>query len=196
MPTHASSLYVTIAHLYVNCCYPTLEVNGVKAGGKYTVIPHRAVAHISCRLVPGQEPDAVVAALQTHCAAITLPGVDIELNVDPAHSRAYTIDADHPAISAAKAALASVYPDQEVLLAKIAGTLPPVTLFEEFLGAKTLFFSFSTADERLHAPNEYMRIRRLREGMLAWEQLWRLLAAGPYRLQPLAQRESRISDGE
>ncbi|MGC9155685.1 MAG: M20/M25/M40 family metallo-hydrolase [Ferrimicrobium sp.] len=175
---------------------PTLEVNGVKAGGKYTVIPHRAVANISCRLVPGQEPDAVVAALQAHCAAITLPGVDVELNVDPARSRAYTIDADHPAISAAKAALASVYPTQEVLLAKIAGTLPPVTLFEEFLGAKTLFFSFSTADERLHAPNEYLRIRRLREGMLAWEQLWRLLASGPYRLQPLAQRESRISDGE
>jgi acetylornithine deacetylase/succinyl-diaminopimelate desuccinylase-like protein len=39
-----------------------------------------------------------------------------------------------------------------------------------------LFFSFSTADEKLHAPNEFLRIRRLREGMAAWEQLWRLLA--------------------
>jgi len=41
---------------------------------------------------------------------------------------------------------------------------------------RALFLSFSTADEKLHAPNEFMRIRRLREGMRAWEQLWRLLA--------------------
>ena len=50
------------------------------------------------------------------------------------------------------------------------------------LGVKTLFFSFSTSDENLHAPNEYLRIRRLREGMRAWERLWRLLADGPHRL--------------
>ena len=71
-----------------------------------------------------------------------------------------------------------------MLLACIAGTLPATDLFERVLGAKTLFFSFSTADEKLHAPNEFMRIRRLREGMRAWEQLWRLLAAGPHRLAP------------
>ena len=60
--------------------------------------------------------------------------------------------------------------------------VPATDLFERVLGAKTLFFSFSTADEKLHAPNEFMRIRRLREGMRAWEQLWRVLAAGPHRL--------------
>ncbi len=69
-----------------------------------------------------------------------------------------------------------------MLLASIAGTLPATEMFERVLGVKTLFFSFSTADEKLHAPNEFIRIRRLREGMRAWEQLWRLLAAGPHRL--------------
>ena len=69
------------------------------------------------------------------------------------------------------------------MLACIAGTLPATVLFEQALGAKTLFFSFSTADEKLHAPNEFMRIRRVREGMRAWEQLWRLLASGPHRLE-------------
>jgi hypothetical protein len=44
--------------------------------------------------------------------------------------------------------------------------------------SKTLFFSFSTADENLHAPDELMQIRRLREGIRAWEVLWRLLAGG------------------
>jgi acetylornithine deacetylase/succinyl-diaminopimelate desuccinylase-like protein len=77
-----------------------------------------------------------------------------------------------------------VYPGQHVLLAKIGGTLPAADLFERELGRKTLFFSFSTADENLHAPNEFLRIRRLREGMRAWEMLWRLLASGPYQLKP------------
>src|ERR1019366_2795368 len=49
----------------------------------------------------------------------------------------------------------------------IAGTLPATDLFERALGAKTLFFSFSTGDEKLHAPNEFMRIRRLRQGLRA-----------------------------
>jgi len=102
--------------------------------------------------------------------------------VDEARIPAYTIAAGHPAIRAATAALEQVYPDEQVLLACIAGTLPATALFERVLGVKTLFFSFSTADEKLHAPNEFLRIRRLREGMRAWEQLWRLLADGPYRL--------------
>jgi acetylornithine deacetylase/succinyl-diaminopimelate desuccinylase-like protein len=62
--------------------------------------------------------------------------------------------------------------------------VPATDLFERVLGAKTLFFSFSTSDENLHAPNEFLRVRRLREGMRAWELLWRLLATPDY---PLAE---------
>jgi acetylornithine deacetylase/succinyl-diaminopimelate desuccinylase-like protein len=158
---------------------PTLEVNGLSGGGKYTVIPHLAIANVSCRLVPGQDPDAVAAAIAAHVAAqdAALPGVTATARIDPAKVPAYTIPADHPAIEAATAALAAVYPGQGLLHANIAGTLPATALFERVLGAKTLFFSFSTADENLHAPNEFLRIPRLREGMRAWETLWRLLAA-------------------
>ena len=163
---------------------PTLEINGVTGGGKYTVIPHLATGHISCRLVPGQQPDAVLSAITTHVLATKIPGVRISVRPDSGSVPAYTIPADHPAIRAASAALGEVYPGQDVLLAVIAGTLPATALFEEVLGAKTLFFSFSTADEKLHAPNEFMRIPRLREGMRAWESLWRLLANGPHRLAP------------
>jgi acetylornithine deacetylase/succinyl-diaminopimelate desuccinylase-like protein len=159
---------------------PTLEVNGLSGGGKYTVIPHLAVANVSCRLVPGQDPDAVAAAIVAHVAAqdAALPGVTATARIDPAKVPAYTIPAGHPAIEAATAALAAVYPGLDVLHANIAGTLPATALFERVLGAKTLFFSFSTADENLHAPNEFLRIPRLREGMRAWEALWRGLAAG------------------
>jgi acetylornithine deacetylase/succinyl-diaminopimelate desuccinylase-like protein len=162
---------------------PTLEVNGIRAGGKYTVIPHLAVGHVSCRLVPGQRPDHVLAAITEHIATHRPAGVEVTVRPDEGAVPAYTIPADHPAIRAAGAALRHVYPDQDVLLAVIAGTLPATALFEDVLGAKTLFFSFSTADENLHAPNEFLRIARLTEGMRAWEQLWRLLADGPHRLE-------------
>jgi acetylornithine deacetylase/succinyl-diaminopimelate desuccinylase-like protein len=178
---HGEAGFTTLERLWER---PTLEINGVQGGGKYTVIPHIAVAHVSCRLVPGQDPDAVIGAIVAHVGAQAAPGVRVEVRADQARVPAYTIPAGHPAIRAAAAALEAVYPDEEVLLACIPGTLPATALFEEVLGAKTLFFSFSTADENLHAPNEFMRIRRLREGMRAWEQLWRLLAAGPHRLAP------------
>ena len=178
---HGEAGYSTLERLWER---PTLEVNGMAGGGKYTVIPHLGVAHVSCRLVPGQDPDRVIEAIVAHVGAQPAPGVRVEVRADEARVPAYTIPSDHPAIRAATAALESVYPGQGVLEAVVAGTLPATALFEEALGVKTLFFSFSTSDEKLHAPNEFMRIRRLREGMRAWEQLWRLLADGPHRLTP------------
>jgi acetylornithine deacetylase/succinyl-diaminopimelate desuccinylase-like protein len=170
---HGEPGYSTLERLWER---PTLEVNGITGGGKYTVIPRRAAAHVSCRLVPFQDPDAVLAAVASHVLAQDPPGVRVEVRADQARVPAYTIAAGHPAIRAATAALEAVYPGQPVLLACIGGTLPATDLFERELGAKTLFYSFSTADENLHAPNEFMRIGRLREGMRAWEVLWRLLA--------------------
>lgn len=186
--THGEPGYTTLERLWER---PTLEINGVQGGGKYTVIPHVATANLSCRLVPGQDPQRVVQTITEHVARQRLPGVTASVRVDKGGVPAYTIERDHPAIRAATAALEHVYPGEEVLHAVIAGTLPATALFERVLGAKTLFFSFSTADEKLHAPNEFMRIRRLREGMSAWEQLWRLLADGPHRLAITTPGERR-----
>ena len=132
---------------------PTLEINGVTSGGKYTVIPHVATGHISCRLVPGQDPHPVLSAITAHVESQKDAGVKIAVHPDKGGVPAYTIPADHPAIRAASAALEHVYPGEGVLLAVIGGTLPATALFEDVLGVKTLFFSFSTADEKLHALN-------------------------------------------
>ena len=175
LQAHGEAGYSTLERLWER---PTLDVNGIRAGGKYTVIPHVAVGHVSCRLVPGQDPDAVIDAIARHVGSAPAAGMRVSVHPDVASIPAYTIAADHPAIAAATAALEYVYPGQQVLQVNVPGTLPATVLFERQLGAKTLFFSFSTADEKLHAPNEYMRIRRMREGMRAWEQLWRLLAEG------------------
>jgi acetylornithine deacetylase/succinyl-diaminopimelate desuccinylase-like protein len=176
---HGEAGFTTLERLWER---PTLEVNGVRGGGKYTVIPHLAVGHVSCRLVPGQDPDRVIEAIAAHVGRLAPPGVRVSVRADQARVPAYTIPAGHAAIRAATAALESVYPGRQVLQVCNPGTVPATALFEQLLGVKTLFFSFSTADEKLHAPNEFMRIRRLREGMRAWEQLWRCLASGPGRL--------------
>lgn len=170
---HGEPGYSTLQRLWER---PTLEVNGLEAGGKYSVIPHLAKAHLSSRLVHDQDPAAVLAAITSHLESQHWPGTRVRVVPDHGGVTAYRVDDDDPSIVAAVRALNEVYPGQDVLHAVIAGTLPCTTLFEEVLGAKTLFFSFSTSDERLHAPNEFLRLPRITDGMRAWEVLWRNLA--------------------
>jgi acetylornithine deacetylase/succinyl-diaminopimelate desuccinylase-like protein len=165
--------YSTLERLWMR---PTLEINGITGGGPYTVIPHVASAHVTCRLVPGQQPAAVIDAIRAHVEGAATPGVTVRVTAEKGGAAAYTIDPRHPAVAAARQALATVYPGQDVIHARIGGTLPGTVLFEEVLDAKTLFFSFSIADEMLHAPNEYIRVHRLGEGMRAWSLLWRQLS--------------------
>jgi acetylornithine deacetylase/succinyl-diaminopimelate desuccinylase-like protein len=185
--TRGEAGYSTLQRLWDR---PTLEVNGVTGGGRYTVIPHVAHGFVSCRLVGDQDPQRVLAAVRSHVGRLDTRGVRVTVEQDGGAVPAYRIDPAHPAIAAATDALRAVYPGQEVLLAVIAGTLPATTLFEEVLGAKTLFFSFSTADEKLHAPNEFLRLRRIHEGMRAWIALLTAMADGPRRLDRVRLPES------
>ncbi|MCO7218663.1 M20/M25/M40 family metallo-hydrolase [Klenkia sp. PcliD-1-E] len=157
---------------------PTLEVNGVTGGGKYSVIPHTATAHVTCRLVGEQDPGAVVAAVIAHVHAHAPAGVAVQVVDDGVRVPAYRIPPDHPAVVAGRAALADVHPGEDVLLAVIAGTLPCTALFEEVLGVKTLFFSFATADEQHHAPDEFFRVARIGAGIAAWTGLLDRLGEG------------------
>jgi acetylornithine deacetylase/succinyl-diaminopimelate desuccinylase-like protein len=170
---HGEPGYTTLERLWAR---PTLEVNGIEGGGPFTVIPRRAGAHITCRLAPGQRPEAILAAITRHVEAHVPPGVEARVEGARGAVPAYAVAADHPAVVAAEAALRSVYPDREPLLVRIGGTLPAAVLFEQILGLKTLLFSFSTSDENLHAPNEFFRLERLEEGMRAWAALWIALA--------------------
>src|SRR5258708_22249827 len=102
---HGEPGYTTLERLWER---PTLEVNGVRGGGKYTVIPHVAVGHISCRLVPGQDPDHVIMPIAAHLAAQPGPGARVTVRADEPRVPAYTIPADHPAIRAATGAPGAV----------------------------------------------------------------------------------------
>jgi acetylornithine deacetylase/succinyl-diaminopimelate desuccinylase-like protein len=154
---------------------PTLEVNELRGGGAFTVIPGRATAYITSRLVPDQDPQRVFDAIAAHVAAVAPSAVRAAVDLLPGAVPAYSIAEDDPVVVAGVRALRSVYPDLEPLLVRIGGTLPAATLFERELGIKTLLFSFSIADEQLHAPNEFFRLERIEEGIAAWSELWRLL---------------------
>src|SRR5205823_4114283 len=170
--------FTTLERLWAR---PTLEVNGVAGGGFFTVIPHSARAHVTCRLVPNQDPGRIATAIEEHVAEHAPPGVEVEVTRRPGAVPAYAITAGHPGVLAAQKALRRVYPGQDPLLVRIGGTLPAAAMFERVLGLKTLLFSFSTGDDQLHAPDEFFRLDRLRAGLRAWAELWRLL---PQALRP------------
>ena len=161
---------------------PTLEVNGLWGGyqgaGAKTVIARAAHAKISCRLVPDQDPAAVgsriVEHLHGHCPA----GVRLEVRPPDKGARAYAIPTDHPGLRLAERVLAELY-GREALRVRMGATLPICDHFRRLLGQETVFFSFSTADEDYHAPNEFFRVQRLEDGLRAWLRYWQLLACEP-----------------
>ncbi len=158
---------------------PTLELNGLSGGyqgpGTKTVIPSTARAKITCRLVPDQEPAAITAAISEHLRRHRPPGVTLEIAADEGHgSKAYAIPDDHPGLLLAERVLAEVY-GKQALRVRMGATIPIGLIFREALGAETVFFSFSTADEDYHAPNEFFRLQRLADGLKAWIRYWELL---------------------
>ena len=170
---HGEPGFSTLQRLWAR---PTLEVNELRGGGAFTVIPRRASAYVTCRLVPGQDPERIFDAIAAHVDAVSSAAVRARVELLPGSVPAYSIAEDDPTVQAGVAALRTVYPENEPLLVRIGGTLPAATLFERELGIKTLLFSFSIADEQLHAPNEFFRLERIEEGIAAWTMLWRLLA--------------------
>lgn len=158
---------------------PTLELNGLWGGyrgpGTKTVIPTEARAKITCRLVPDQEPKAVAQAIIRHLQAHCPDGVRLTIDADEGHgSKAYAIPEDHPGLLLAERVLKEVY-GKDSLRVRMGATIPIGLIFREALGAETVFFSFSTADEDYHAPNEFFRLQRLSDGLKAWIRYWELL---------------------
>jgi acetylornithine deacetylase/succinyl-diaminopimelate desuccinylase-like protein len=157
---------------------PTLEVNGLWGGyqgpGQKTVIPAEAHAKVTCRLVPVQDPARVAACVQRHLEARVPPGTRLAVTIADHGARAAHIRSNHPALAAAATALQATY-GVPPLIVRMGGTVPIAELFQTHLGLETVFFSFSTADEDFHAPNEFFRIHRLHEGLEAWARYWRIL---------------------
>ena len=157
---------------------PTLEVNGMWGGyqgpGSKTVIPTEAHAKITCRLVPDQDPQTIVGLVSRHLASNVPSGTRLIISPGEHGARAYQIAPNHFGLEAADAALRAVY-GARPLRVRMGGTVPISEIFQRIMGLDTVFFSFSTADEDFHAPNEFFRLHRLQEGLRAWTHYWAVL---------------------
>ena len=158
---------------------PTLEFNGISGGyqgiGSKTVIPARASAKITCRLVAGQVPDAVAAAIARHLRAVLPDGFRLSVAQQGPGTPAFALDPALPALHVAERILTGLLGRAPIRVA-MGATVPIGEVFARNLGVGTIFFSFATSDEDYHAPNEHFRLSSFRTGQIAWARLFEHLA--------------------
>jgi acetylornithine deacetylase/succinyl-diaminopimelate desuccinylase-like protein len=158
---------------------PTFDVNGLLSGftgkGSKTVLPARAMAKISTRLVPDQTPAMVRKALEAYLQKHMPPTVTWELE-DLAHSLPAIVDRDSAPVRAASAALEDVWGTKPVLT-RTGGTIPIVGLVQEVLGSDSLLLGFGLPDDNLHAPNEKMHLPNFYRGIETYIRFLHRIAA-------------------
>jgi len=146
---------------------PTFEVHGIAGGftgaGAKTVIPAKATAKVSIRLVPNQDPDKVVAAFRDFVKKKTPKGVQTEVRVLSA-SPAVMVNPDHPAIQVAARAFSEVFGKPAVFI-RSGGSIPIVGDFARHLGIPTVLMGFGLPDDGLHSPNEKFRLENYYQGI-------------------------------
>jgi len=157
---------------------PTVEVNGIGSGyqgeGSKTVLPAEAMFKLSCRLVPGQDPDIVqqqvIYHLEKHCP----PGVSIEIK--KGHSgKAYHNDPHSKFGKAGQAALEKSFGRAPVLIRE-GGSIPIIQDMKEILGSDSLMLGLALPDCQIHAPNENFSVENFEKGIEMSRALLRELA--------------------
>ena len=146
---------------------PTLDVNGITGGyqgeGAKTVLPAKASAKISCRLVPDQDPGAVADKLERHFEAHTPE--TMHLQFERLHGgQPALIETDSPAMQAAADAMEAVY-ERRPFFTREGGTIPVVADFKDLLGLDTVLMGFGLESDAIHSPNEHFGLGRFREGI-------------------------------
>ena len=139
---------------------PTLDVNGMWGGyigeGAKTVIPSKASAKISMRLVPGQDPDAVTEKFIKHFTNIAPDSVRVKIT--PHHGGLpYVTHTSDPAYQSASRAYETTF-GVPALPVRSGGSIPIVALFERVLGAKSILMGFGLDSDAIHSPNEHFGV--------------------------------------
>ena len=153
---------------------PTCEVNGLLSGytgeGAKTVLPSKAMAKVSCRLVPDQDPDEIEKLMDAHVMRVAPEGVKV--TVTHLHGgRPWRAELDGPIFDAARRALRQAF-DREVVVVGEGGSIPVVGDFERILKTPVLLVGFGLPGENAHAPDEWMSDENFRLGMSAMAALW------------------------
>ena len=147
---------------------PTFEVHGVAGGftgaGSKTVIPSKATAKVSFRLVPNQDPDKIVEAFRKHVAKNTPKGIQVEVRVLGA-GPGLMVNTDHPAIQVAASAMQDIF-GQQTVFTRSGGSIPIVGDFKRHLGIPTILMGFGLPDDGLHSPNEKYSVSNYYKGIM------------------------------
>jgi acetylornithine deacetylase/succinyl-diaminopimelate desuccinylase-like protein len=148
---------------------PTCEINGLLSGytgeGAKTVLPAKAMAKVSCRLVPDQDPAEIEGLMRTHVERYAPKGVTVR--VTHLHGgRPWRADVDGPLFDAARRALTSAFGREPVITGE-GGSIPVVGDFQRILKAPVLLMGFGLPGENAHAPNEWMSEENFTKGLRA-----------------------------
>ena len=145
---------------------PTLDVHGIVGGfigeGPKTVIPARARAKVSMRLVPRQDPNKIYDSLATYLKGLETPGVALSL-VKLGQAPPVLAGVDHPGITAARKAYVKSFGAEPVLVRE-GGSVPVTVDFQEALRPMLMLTGFGLPDDALHSPNEKMNLEQYHLG--------------------------------
>ncbi len=148
---------------------PTFEVHGIAGGftgaGSKTVIPAKALAKCSIRLVPNQDPAAVVESVKAFVAQNTPKGIQTEVRV-LGSSPGLLVNPDHPAIRVAAEALTDVF-GKKTVYTRSGGSIPIVGDFATHLHIPSILMGFGLPDDGLHSPNEKFSLENYYKGIQA-----------------------------
>jgi len=148
---------------------PTLDVNGIYGGftgeGAKTVLPSKAMAKVSMRLVAGQSTRKVVEQLTEYVQTLAQPGVTVTV-VDLHGANPVLVPRDTTAMKAAAQALEQTF-GTSCRYTREGGSIPVVELFDRVLGAPTVLMGFGLNNENAHSPDEHFSLENFRKGIEA-----------------------------
>ena len=169
--------YTTLERVWAR---PTFEVNGLLSGftaeGAKTVIPAVAMAKVSMRLVPDQDPDKVALLFEAHAKKVTPKSV--ELKITRMHGgKPWMTDFDNLFVQAAGRAIERGF-GQRPVFNREGGSIPVVSTFQEVLGLPSVLFGVGLPDENAHAPNEKLDLVNFHNGIIASAFLYEEIGQG------------------
>ncbi|HEY8739661.1 MAG TPA: dipeptidase [Candidatus Dormibacteraeota bacterium] len=156
--------YGVLHRLYAR---PTLDVHGVLGGfvgdGPKTVIPAKAMAKISMRLVPNQDPREIFELYQRRVAELTTPGIKVKIK-EISLDEPVSAPVDGRGVQAAARAFRRAF-ETEPVFVRMGGSIPVMAAFQQHLGVELIASGFGLPDDRLHSPNEKLDVSQFEGGI-------------------------------
>lgn len=159
---------------------PTCEVNGIGGGyqgaGFKTVLPSKASAKISFRLVGTQDPHAIRESFREMVQALVPEDCKVSFTGHGA-SPASVMSIDNPAFEQARQALSDEWPDEAAFIGS-GGSIPVAGYFQTILDTESMLIGFGCDDDQIHSPNEKYNVSSFHKGMRSWARILDALSKG------------------